>query len=269
MTNMTYAPRYVALGAMLLAGVWGCSTMQEPMALGQARSSFMQAQQNPQITGQAPVAMRQAEGTLHQAEQVWESDRDGAETQHLAYLTERRVGVARATAQQKEAEADIQRLSGERDRVVLEARTRETQQAHQEAQEATTRATHLAQQLAELQARQTDRGLVLTLSDVLFEFNRADLKPGAMRDLYPLVTFLRENPTRTVAIEGHTDSIGSQSYNIELSEHRADAVRAFLLAQSIDSGRIAAVGYGKTYPVASNDSNAGRQQNRRVEVIVQ
>jgi outer membrane protein OmpA-like peptidoglycan-associated protein len=72
-----------------------------------------------------------------------------------------------------------------------------------------------------------------------------------------------------VAIEGHTDSIGSQSYNIELSEHRADAVRAFLLAQSIDSGRIAAVGYGKTYPVASNDSNAGRQQNRRVEVIVQ
>lgn len=269
MINIAHALRYIALGAVVLAGTWGCTTMSEPAALSQARTQYMQAQQNPQVTTHAPVALREAEQTLRQAERLWVEEEDEAEVQHLAYVTERRVDIARANTEQKLAEADIQKLGEERDQVLLRSRTREAQQAQREAQQATTHASRLEQELAALKAKQTDRGLVVTLSDVLFEFNRADLKPGAMRSLYPLVTFLKENPTRTVSIEGHTDSVGSQSYNLELSARRADAVRDFLMAQGVEAGRINTVGYGKAYPVASNDTEAGRQQNRRVEVVMQ
>jgi OmpA-OmpF porin, OOP family len=269
MLYITHALRYVAVGTVVLTAAWGCTTMQEPAALAQARSQYMQAQQNPQVTTHAPVALREAEQTLRQAERLWVEEEDEAEVQHLAYVTERRVDIARANTEQKLAETEIQKLSEERDQVLLQSRTRETQQAQREAQQATTHATRLEQELAALKTQQTDRGLVVTLSDVLFESNRADLKPGAMRTLYPLVTFLKENPTRTMSIEGHTDSIGSQSYNLDLSERRATAVRDFLMAQGVEAGRINTVGYGKAYPVASNDTEAGRQQNRRVEVVMQ
>jgi outer membrane protein OmpA-like peptidoglycan-associated protein len=130
--------------------------------------------------------------------------------------------------------------------------------------------TQLEQELAALkaQARETERGPVLTLGDVLFEFNRADLKSGAMQKLYPLVAFLQENPTRSVVIEGHTDNIGSDSYNFELSQRRAEAVRAFLLQNGIRAERITAQGRGESYPVAANDTEAGRQQNRRVGIVI-
>ena len=269
MMSIAYALRYITLATLMLAGAWGCATGPEPAALTQARTQYAQAQQNPEVITHAPVALREAEQTLRQAERLWVEEEDEAEVQHLAYVTERRVDIARANTEQRLAEADIQRLGEERDQVLLQRRTREAQQAQREAQQATTHASRLEQELATLKAQQTDRGLVVTLSDVLFEFNRADLKPGAMRTLYPLVTFLKENPTRTVSIEGHTDSIGSQSYNLELSERRANAVRDFLMAQGVEARRINTVGYGKAYPVASNDTEAGRQQNRRVEVVMQ
>jgi OOP family OmpA-OmpF porin len=262
MINPTHALRYIALGTVVLAGTWGCATMQEPIALSQARTQYRQAQQNPQITAHAPIALREAEQTLRQAERIWVEEEDEAEVQHLAYVSERRIDIARATTEQKLAEADMQRLGEERDQLLIQSRTREAQQA-------TAQATQLEQELAALKAQQTERGTVLTLSDVLFESNRADLKPGIMRTLFPLVTFLKEHLRRTVSIEGHTDSIGSSSYNLDLSEHRAAAVRDFLVAQGIEPGRITAVGYGETYPVVSNDTEAGRQQNRRVEVVLQ
>ena len=267
--TITHTLRYIALGMFVLASTWGCTTGQEPAALAQARTHYMQAQRNPQVTTHAPVALREAEQTLRQAERLWVDEDDEVEVQHLAYITERRVDIAHANTEQKLAEADIQRLGEERDQVLLQSRTRQVQQAQREAQQATTHASRLEQELTALKTQQTDRGLVVTLSDVLFEFNRAELKPGAMRTLYPLVTSLKEHPTRTISIEGHTDGIGSQSYNLELSERRADAVRNFLVAQGVEAGRINAVGYGKAYPVASNDTEAGRQQNRRVEVVMQ
>lgn len=262
MINLAHALRYIALGSVILAGAWGCAATQEPIALSQARAQYRQAQQDPQITTQAPVALREAEQMLRQAERLWVEEEDEAEVQHLAYVSERRIDIARANTEQKLAEADIEKLGEERDQLLLQSRTREAQQA-------TAHATQLERELAALKAQQTDRRLVLTLSDVLFESNRADLKPGAMRTLYPLVTFLKEHPTRTVSIKGHTDSVGSQPYNLDLSERRAEAVRSFLVAQGIEPGRIAAVGYGETYPVSSNDTEAGRQQNRRVEVVLQ
>ena len=127
----------------------------------------------------------------------------------------------------------------------------------------------MEQELAALKAQDTERGLVMTLQEgVLFEYDKADLKPGAMHSLEPLMTFLREHPDRTLLIEGHTDSTGSDSYNLELSQRRAEAVRNFLSSNGISVDRILARGYGESYPVTTNTTEAGRQQNRRVEVVI-
>jgi outer membrane protein OmpA-like peptidoglycan-associated protein len=126
----------------------------------------------------------------------------------------------------------------------------------------------LQRQIDELQARPTDRGLVVTLGDVLFTSGQADLKAGAAGNLDKLITFLNEYPNRTVMIEGYTDSVGSEDYNQRLSQRRADSVKTYLVAQGIRSIRLAASGKGEDAPVAGNESADGRQQNRRVEVII-
>jgi outer membrane protein OmpA-like peptidoglycan-associated protein len=136
------------------------------------------------------------------------------------------------------------------------------------AEAARARAAKLQQELTDLQAKQTDRGMVLTLGDVLFDTGRAELKAGAFSTLDRLATFLRQNPERTVAIEGHTDSVGSDSFNQSLSERRAQAVRVALTSRGIDSGRVTAAGMGETKPVANNATAEGRQRNRRVEVVI-
>src|SRR5262249_33241473 len=156
--------------------------------------------------------------------------------QHLAYVTDRKIEIARIEAQRNVAEADARDLR-QQARQLAEVRAREAdqadlarvqaEQAHQKEQEALARTKQLEQRLADLKARQTDRGLELTLSDVLFEFDKANLTPGALRSLAPLVTFLRENPDRTISIEGHTDSL--DAYNQQLSQHRAEAVHDFLV----------------------------------------
>lgn len=260
--------RSMAIGTGLVIGAVGCSTMGPSPALEQARLSYTQAQQNPQIATNAPVEWREAERALQSAERAWKADEDQEEVQYLAYVAERKVEIARASAQQKMAEAEVQRLGEERDRVLLESRSREAQQAQQTAQTATARATKLEQELKELQAKETERGLELTLGDVLFEVNQANLRPGAMRNLYQLAEFLKQNPTRNVLIEGHTDSTGSEATNLELSRRRAEAVREFLITSGVSPDRVSARGHGETYPIASNDTAAGRQQNRRVEVVV-
>jgi outer membrane protein OmpA-like peptidoglycan-associated protein len=122
--------------------------------------------------------------------------------------------------------------------------------------------------LADLQAKKTDRGLVITLGDVLFATGQAELRPGGRHSLDKLSNFMRQYPQRTVQIEGFTDNVGSEEYNQRLSEHRADAVRDVLTNAGVASDRIQTRGLGKSSPVADNDSATGRQQNRRVEVII-
>ena len=250
----------------LLGG--GCTAGSPPVALEHARTAYAQAQQTPQVVAHAPVPLQEADQALRRAERVWADEHDTEEVQHLAYLASQRVEIAKTAAEQHVAEAQIQQTTEERDRVLLDARTREAQRAKQQAQAATTQAQQLQQELAALQAKQTDRGLVLTLGDVLFETGRADLRPGALRNLYPLVTFLQKYPERRVLIEGHTDNVGSEAYNLDLSQRRADAVRDFLSQNGVNTAQIATRGYGKASPVASNDTAAGRQQNRRVELII-
>jgi OmpA-OmpF porin, OOP family len=130
------------------------------------------------------------------------------------------------------------------------------------------RATALASELANLKAQQTDRGMVLTVGDVLFAAGKADVGAGAQRSIDKLAEFLRAYPKRNVLIEGHSDNVGDESFNIKLSQQRADAVRDQLVARGVSPRRIQTKGYGPKFPVVDNDSAAGRQQNRRVEVLV-
>lgn len=270
------------VGVSLIALFTGCAGSR-PTSLDRARSSLLQAQQDPQVARYAPAQLSEAQATLTQAERAWNSDGDRVETSHLAYVTEQKAGIAVAVAQQKVAEDQVQRLRAQRENIRLGARTREAELARAQAEAATDRAQAatdravaatartqaLEQELAALKAKDTERGLVMTLQEgVLFEYDKAELMSGAMRNLQPLLTFLKEHPDRTLLIEGHTDSIGSDSYNSELSQRRAEAVRNFLIFNGVSTDRVLARGYGKSYPVTTNNTEAGRQQNRRVEVVI-
>ena len=211
-------------------------------------------------------------------------------------MADRKVDTAKALAETRFAEDQRVVLTAQRDRARLDARTQEADAARGQAATARAegaeqkaaadqaridassaqraaanseqQATELQRQIDVLQAKPTDRGLVLTLGDVLFTTGKADLKLGATDNLNKLVAFLDKYPDRSIAIHGYTDSIGSEDYNQGLSERRAESVKSYLTGQGIGSSRITASGKGRSDPVADNDSAAGRQQNRRVEVII-
>lgn len=292
MLNGHRSRQYVVLSVVTVASMMGigCGAKQPPAALERARIAYTQAEQKPQVAANAPTALQEAQQALNRAETAWEKDRGETEVSHLASLTEHRVEIAEAIAERELAEADHQSLIREREVILREAREREAEQARIEAeraqvdanqarlqaelaladrQAATTQIETLKRQLGALQAKtqETERGTILTLDSVLFETNEAALKSGALQNLYPLVTFLRDNPKRTIKIEGHTDNVGDEDYNLALSQRRAESVRSFLVQNGVEPKRIIARGYGESAPVAPNDTAAGRQQNRRVELV--
>ena len=119
-----------------------------------------------------------------------------------------------------------------------------------------------------LETRETARGLIVNISDVLFDFNKYTLKPGAREKLAKVSGILLAYPGLKIQVEGHTDSVGTEAYNQKLSEARANAVRDYVTTQGVPANTVTAVGFGKEKPVASNDTATGRQQNRRVEMVV-
>jgi len=178
---------------------------------------------------------------------------------------EARDDASRASADASRASADANRARDDAERARLAANAAKSDAAA----DAASQAAELQRQIDALEAQATDRGLVLTLGDVLFATGSSQLQGGASTRLNKLVTFLNQYPERTVLIEGHTDSIGNADYNQGLSQQRADSVRNYLTQQGIGSQRLSASGLGLTQPVADNSSSAGRQQNRRVEIIIE
>jgi len=261
---------------IVMAVLASCSSMPDRNArLEDARSSYRDAQSDPQVVNLAALELKEAGDALAKANNASNQRQDPATVDHLAYLAQRRVAIAQETAKRKDAEATVSQADAERDKIRLAARTEEADKSQRsaeasqrQAQDAEMRARQLELQLNELNAKQTDRGLVITLGDVLFDTNRAQLKSGGVREVQKLADALKQNPQRTVFIEGFTDSTGNESYNQELSERRATAVRDTLLGMGVSSDRITTRGYGKSFPVASNDSETGRQLNRRVEIVI-
>jgi OmpA-OmpF porin, OOP family len=184
----------------------------------------------------------------------------------VGYAKAESASVAEERAATAREQAAIAREKAER--AEQEAAIAEEEAAQARRKPSSARIAELERELSDLKAHETEHGLVLTLGDVQFAPNEYDLTRDAMRKLYPLVTLLKEQPGRTIRIEGYTDSSGTQDYNFDLSQRRADAVRDYLIDHGISANRIIARGYGEAEPVASNDTAAGRRENRRVEVIV-
>jgi len=232
--------------------VTACSSAPKvPNGASDARNKLTQLQSNSQLATRAPVAIKEAEAAVRAAE---EPRKDTDYAQHLVYLADRKVDTAIALAQARLLEDQRKEISGQATAAQLASRTQE--------------ADELRRQLTELNAKQTERGLVVTLGDVLFETGKSDLRGAATANLNKLAGLLAQYPERSLVIEGHTDNVGSESYNLTLSQNRADSVKAFLLNQGVASNRITAFGKGEGSPVASNDSASGRQMNRRVEIII-
>ena len=224
-------------------------------SLEEARRAVDAARSDQDVLAHAPEQLQESEQALDRADSAFRSGADQDQIDHLAYVAEQRAAVAEAVADERVALAEIEEFGGERDALVLDARDRQIRV--------------LETELAELQAQRTERGLVVTLSDdILFDVDQAELKPGGQQQLARVADFLRNHPDRGVVVEGHTDSTASDTYNLALSQRRANAVEDFLITQGVEPTRISARGYGEQLPIATNDTAAGRQQNRRVELVV-
>lgn len=195
-------------------------------------------------------------------------EREAEEMQKRALASAAEADAARKLAEEQQLQAAAARRQAEAARKQAEEQLAKAQEAAAAARAADEQAKRLAAQLEEMKAKKTERGMVLTLGDVLFDTGRSDLKPGALRTLEQLTAFLVENPERSAIIEGHTDSVGSAAFNQKLSEERAQSVQNALIERGIAPARLSAVGFGPTKPVVGNDTAAGRQQNRRVEIIL-
>jgi len=275
--TQTRWPMFCAVGALAAAVVLSaCSTTPQRIeSLEQARTTVRAVEAIPRVGEVAPQELDEARKALARADGYAAERGDLELIEHQAYLATRHAQTARALVDIERYQAEVRNAEAERQRVQIELRDREAAAARLRATSAEERATSADQRaveleaaLDELQAKQTERGMVLTLGDVLFEVNRAELKAGAMTTVDRLAAFMRDYPERRVLIEGHTDSQGSDEYNLQLSERRAAAVRDALLGRGTDSTRVAIRGRGESYPVATNDSAAGRQQNRRVEIVI-
>jgi outer membrane protein OmpA-like peptidoglycan-associated protein len=291
-----------AIAAAVAAALFtGCATAPtKPAGSQEVRAKLIALQGDASLSTLAPVAMKAAELAVAQAELV---QPDLVLAAHRVYIADRKVDSARALAQTRFAEEERTALSAESAKSRLDARTLEadlaktaaldarndaltaraesaeqklaTGQARGDADAALLAANNAQQQAMELQrqvellqARPTDRGLVLTLGDTLFATGRSELKSGATANLDRVMAFMNEYPTRTATIEGFTDSMGSEEYNQDLSQRRADSVKGYLVGRGVDTTRLSSAGRGENAPVGDNASAEGRQQNRRVEVII-
>jgi outer membrane protein OmpA-like peptidoglycan-associated protein len=244
--------------------------VQEPPELAQVRASYERAAADAAVRERAGVEIYEAEQALDRAEATWREEGNYDEAVHQAYLASRKVEIARVASERRALEEEIASLPGQSALLLRQSEQRSAASLRSGSHRvhlSTDREGDLERLLEKLDAEPTERGVV-TLGDVLFDFDRADPKPAADENLAILAEFLRTHPGRSVLIEGHTDGTGILEYNFDLSRRRAVAVKSRLEAAGIPPERILAVGYGPVYPVASNAIASGRAQNRRVEVVL-
>lgn len=282
----------IALTATLAA----CSTVPERNSdLDRARGRFNMAQRDAQVVTLAPEELNLARTTMDQAQNAWDQKQPKATVDHLSYMTAQRVIIAQETASSRAAQAITANASAERDKLLLAQRTAEADLAHQKLAAAErsnaqktnqlaqadaaakqdqaridysdARAHALELELKDLNAKKTERGFVITLGDVLFDSGQDRLLPEGAGYMVRLAEAFKRNTALTAAIEGYTDSVGSSASNMELSARRARTVMAALMGQGVLASQLSVRAMGESNPAASNDTSAGRQMNRRVEIV--
>ena len=254
----------VSAAALIASALTACGGAPKTLApLDQAQSDYDRASADQTVARHAADELDQARSALDSADRAWNKDEEKAKAEHYARLASQRVAIAELVARSNEANAEIENMKGERQRVQLDLRAQEIELSRQE----TLAMKQQMKDMQAMQAKETDRGMVLTLGDVLFDSGEATLKAGAARNLQQIGSFLVKHQERVAEIEGHTDSMGDDDFNMDLSRERAFAVRTRLVELGVQPKRITTRGYGEGMPVASNKTPAGRQENRRVEII--
>jgi outer membrane protein OmpA-like peptidoglycan-associated protein len=284
------------LSTLAAATLAACSTVTPVNPnIAEAQRLYQQASTAPDVTRHASAELAKAREALNRAEDAARDRRDNNHLDHLGYIAAQRAQMAMHLAAQRAADARVETAAAERERIRADVRTRQAQLAERNAQIAQAqaqsaqaqaqfaqtqaqtaqaqaaaeaeRANRLQRELADLAARPTEQGLVVVLQDVLFDTGQATLKEGAQAKLDQLATVLKGHPERRVMVAGFTDSVGSAESNLALSRARAESVRNALMARGVPADRIDTRGHGEARPVATNSTQAGRQQNRRVEVV--
>lgn len=286
----------------------GCASSRiPPEGSAEVRSKLTNLQSDPQLASRAPVAIQDAEVAVVMAEKPQRHVPTGAHLVYLAdhkvdiataraqtllledqrkTLSEQRE-QARLDARTREADsarrdatfarndaadartdAAYARTDADTARMDADLAQLESDKAKQEMMAANAQSTELQSQIDELNAKATERGLVVTLGDLLFATGKSELKTNASGHLDKLAAFLNKYEDRSVVIEGHTDSVGSEASNLSLSQRRAEAVKSHLLNRGVAAARIETAGKGEATPLTENETTSGRQQNRRVEVII-
>ncbi|HET6564799.1 MAG TPA: OmpA family protein [Xanthomonadales bacterium] len=294
---------WLAAAVLAVIALAGCATApQSPPGAAEARAKLDRLQADSDLASRAPIEIKEADAAVRLAETP--VPQDEALGIYRVYLADHKVEIAAAKASTRYAEDQRVELAEAREGARLKARTLEAETARNRARLASSDAAmardeadaarasaavaaadaarraelvrsetdlekaELQRQIDLLQAKTTERGLVLTLGNVLFATGRSDLKTSGQDSLNKLVTFLNQYEDRNILIEGHTDNVGSDANNMVLSTSRADSVQAYLLQQGIGGQRISATGMGESQPAASNDTETGRQENRRVEIVI-
>ncbi|MDN5849368.1 MAG: OmpA family protein [Nitrococcus sp.] len=242
------------LVAALLTACSATPMQQELPALERARQAVAAAAADKEVHGYATVPLLRSQDALRAAQTAWTQEEDRARAEHLAYMAMRHAQIAQALAAEQAGAAQAELIMEQLNVLQLQARSHQIEE--------------LKEQLSKLEPKQTAEGIVLTIGDVLFAFDSAELSAAADAPLDKLASFLREHANDQVRIEGYTDSVGPMAYNQQLSERRAQSVADAMKARGIASGRMTVAGYGEANPVAPNSTEAGRARNRRVEFVI-
>jgi outer membrane protein OmpA-like peptidoglycan-associated protein len=257
-----------------LAAERAAAAQREADAKAKADQSAQEARLEQERRARAEAERRSAEQAKLEAQEATTravQERAAADAARAAAIEQQKALQSQAEQARLNAQAaDQARLQADQARQQAERARLEAEQQRQQAEnEKTQLRERLRQQLnLILETRESARGLIVNISDVLFDFNKYTLKPGAREKMAKVAGILLAYPGLKIQLEGHTDSIGSDEYNLKLSDQRAGSVRDYLVQQGVPGGTVTAVGLGKDAPVASNDNEAGRQRNRRVEMVV-
>lgn len=239
-------------------------------AIANADAAFRESKAQQDVDALGHIALRLAQ-TAEANNQRLLSDRlaDSLRTarlQRLLTLSEAQRSQLEQSRQLSEQEIAVLRQQNLAAEQRADSLRRAAEEANRRLNEALGQLRSLVAEITDL--RETQRGLVISLSDILFDVGRSTVKPGSQANIERIAVVLRQYPQHQILVEGHTDATGSEEFNLRLSQDRANAVRSALVAGGVDASKISAEGFGESQPVANNDTPAGRQQNRRVEIVI-
>jgi outer membrane protein OmpA-like peptidoglycan-associated protein len=247
---------------------------REASARARAEESARQAQESARLAQESARQKALADAqAAESARRAAEEARRAAEQKAVAEAARASEEVERLKAEQANAAARLQQQQAEQARLAAQQSEQKAQEAERLRLQSEQAQQQLRQQLLQqfnliLETRDTARGLIVNVSDVLFDFNKYTLRPAAREKLAKISGIILSHPGLRLEVDGYTDSIGGDAYNLKLSEQRAGGVRDYLIGQGLARDNVTARGFGKENPVASNDTAAGRQKNRRVEMVV-